>query len=585
MAGSVIKDIPFAPGVVKDETERGALNRWTDAEKSRWVHGVAEKLGGWTKFLATAFLGICRGQFAWRSNAGLKYLAIGTHIKLYVIAQSTLIDITPIRRTAALTNPFDTTSGSPNVTVNDTGHGAIAGAYVTFDSFSAVGGITLDGEYLLQTAGVNDYTITHSSNASSTVSGGGGTGNAEYQINPGQENTAEALGYGTGTYGSGTYGTPRTSGGVTTESRAWTFDNFGENLQACPRGGDLYEWKLDTTARALRVANSPQTNIGIWATDERHIAVFGADDNNLRIAWCDQENNTIWDAAFNNTAGARLVKGGAEIRAALRSGRANLVLTNSTIWEKYFVGAPNTFGYRPVDDNAGILGIHAAVEAGGAVYWMGVDNFHYYDGVVRDIKNAEHIQRFVYDGMNIAQREKIVAGRNSLFDEIWWLYPSKDSTEIDRYVIYNTKDKEWTVGSLARTAWVDRSIFDKPLAADADGFIYQHEDGVDDNTVALASSIISAPIDIADGDAAVEILGYLPDFKDLTGTIKVEILTRYYPHGPEETHLVGIVDASTERLSVRASGRQARMRFSTDDVGDNWRMGIVRLELKPAGRR
>ena len=67
----LLKDVVFAAGVVKDETERGAKNYWTDADKVRWVHGVAQKLGGWTKFFDTVFVGKCRGLHAWRSNGGI----------------------------------------------------------------------------------------------------------------------------------------------------------------------------------------------------------------------------------------------------------------------------------------------------------------------------------------------------------------------------------------------------------------------------------------------------------------------------------------------------------------------------------
>ena len=48
------------------------------------------------------------------------------------IRAASLNNITPVRRTATgLSNPIVTTNGSTTVTINDTGHGAVLGDFVT----------------------------------------------------------------------------------------------------------------------------------------------------------------------------------------------------------------------------------------------------------------------------------------------------------------------------------------------------------------------------------------------------------------------------------------------------------------------
>jgi hypothetical protein len=154
----------------------------------------------------------------------------------------TVFDITPIRDTEALTNPF-TTNGTAIVLVTDTGHGCEAGSFVTFDSFSTIDGLDMNQEFEV-TSVVNSsaYTLTHTSTASGSTAGGGGAGNAAYQINPGPSFSTAAYGWGTDGYGLGAWGEPSTVSNVTLEARQWSLDNFGEDLIATQLNGGTYRW-------------------------------------------------------------------------------------------------------------------------------------------------------------------------------------------------------------------------------------------------------------------------------------------------------------------------------------------------------
>ena len=76
---------------------------------------------------------------------------------------------------SSLTNPFTTTSGSSTVLVLDAGHaiGLTPGEIVIFTSTASVGGLTITGSYVIQSVGGSYYTITASSNATSSATGGG----------------------------------------------------------------------------------------------------------------------------------------------------------------------------------------------------------------------------------------------------------------------------------------------------------------------------------------------------------------------------------------------------------------------------
>ena len=85
-----------------------------------------------------------------------------------------------------LTNPFTTTSGSTTVVVTDAAHGAVNGDFVHFSPSVTLNGVTIDGEYELTYINDSSYSITVSSQASGSGSGGG-TVYATYEINVGPE--------------------------------------------------------------------------------------------------------------------------------------------------------------------------------------------------------------------------------------------------------------------------------------------------------------------------------------------------------------------------------------------------------------
>ena len=74
-------------------------------------------------------------------------------------------------------NPFAVSNASATITVTHTSHGLAVGHKVTFTGSDAIGGITPNAVEM-EVAGVTDantYTVSFTSNATSTVSGGGGT--------------------------------------------------------------------------------------------------------------------------------------------------------------------------------------------------------------------------------------------------------------------------------------------------------------------------------------------------------------------------------------------------------------------------
>jgi hypothetical protein len=241
-----LKKITLKPGVNRENTRYTNENGWYESDKIRFRQGTPEKIGGWQRISANTFVGICRSLWNWVTLAGQNLMGVGTTSKFYIENGGAYYDITPIRAEHTLTNPFATNTatnsgGYTTVTVTDATAGFTDGAYVTFYGSTAVGGVTVLGEYVLTFLTGSTYTISVSGTASSSTTGGG-TVYAVYQINPGGASYVPSVGFGAGTWGGGYWGIGTSTPTAVAPIRIWNQVNWGQNLLYGVNGGPLYYW-------------------------------------------------------------------------------------------------------------------------------------------------------------------------------------------------------------------------------------------------------------------------------------------------------------------------------------------------------
>ena len=136
-----LSKLQFRPGIVRDLTSYSNEGGWRDGDKVRFRLGYPEKMGGWSKYSSSTFLGTCRALHNWIALDGSNFLGLGTHVKYYIEEGGTYNDITPIRATTAAGDvTFAATNGSGIITVSDTNHGAVLGDFVTFSGAVDLGG-------------------------------------------------------------------------------------------------------------------------------------------------------------------------------------------------------------------------------------------------------------------------------------------------------------------------------------------------------------------------------------------------------------------------------------------------------------
>jgi len=607
------------PGVDKQNTEYGAEGGWVDSDYVRFRYGLPEKMGGWTQFGSTlvSFVGSASDIFTWNDLEGSPYAALGTNRKVYVFYGGAWADITPIRATGACT--FSTTNGSTTVVVNDATHGAVQGDFVTFSAVSGnPGGITnasLTNEFEIQevlTTGT--YTIVSPTSATSTVATAGAA-TATYQINVGSDISYVDFGWGTGTWGLSTWGTPRpASAALALLARVWQFDNFGQLLILQLVDGGIYEWNPTSGigTRATAISGAPtKSKFALVSTPDRHLVCLGTEStlgdptsqDPMFVRFSSQEDINDFVATATNTAGGQRLTDGNEIISALRSRGQILIWTDTSIHGQQFLGPPYTFGFQQLGANCGILAPHAAADVNGVAYWMSKDAFFVFDGTVKKIPCT--VQDYVFEDLNIAQATAVNVGINTQFNEVTWFYPSLSSDYVNRFVTYNYMENVWSVGTMSRTAWTDTGTFDKPLATEYDpldtdatittiygltagrSYLYNQEDGVDANGVAIDAFIYSGYFDLGDGDQMLLMQKFIPDFKSQVGELIVRLLLRAYPQASAVASSLDpyAITPTTQFVSTRARGRQIQLRIESDELGGWWRYGTLRVDIQPDGLR
>lgn len=704
-----LQKLQFRPGINRDVTSLSNEGGWVDGDKIRFRLGYPEKLGGWSKYSGSQYLGSVRSLHNWIALDGSNYLGLGSHLKYYVEEGGTLNDITPVRATAGAGNvtfkanyqismsaisagftfgetvtggtsgatatvtknitgigvlvsitgisgTFQVaetvtggTSGSTGtisalsysniISVQDVNHGAIENDFVTLSGTDSLGGqvtnAILNAEHqIIRVEDSGNYEIQVSVTADASDTGNGNsssTADAEYQINVGLDSMVGGTGWGAGTYGRGTWGSG-SAVTTTTELRLWSEDNFGEDLLINPIDSGIYYWDKGTglSSRAVELSAAttgaasgtktsvPQVAKQILVSDtDRHVIAFGCDglgassvatqgdgvQDPLLIRFSSQENPIDWFPTSTNTAGDLIIGSGSQFIQALETKREILVWTDASLHSMRFIGPPYTFGITQLASNTTIMSPNSAVATEDFVFWMGLDNFYVYAGQTQQLDCP--VKDKVFQNFNFAQADKVFAGVNSEYNEVFWFYPSDDNSlanngdgQNDKYVVYNYKDKIWYFGNLARTAWIDRGVRTYPIAVQ-DGYIYNHEFGYDDDGAVMSSFIESAPMDIDDGDRFTLITKLIPDIT-FSGSTSISspqatftIKARNNPGVNFLSTSSGIttrtstvpVEEYTEQLNLRARGRSFSFRVDSSTLGSKWKLGTPRVDLRPDGRR
>ena len=629
----------FKPGLNRDQTNYSNEGGWFECDKIRFLSGYPQKIGGWIRATPNYMLGVGRQMYNWLTTYSDNLLGIGTNKKLYIEVGGIFYDITPLRATSVNATTFTATTGSSTLVVVNSGSATSTGDFVTFSGAVTLGGnitaAVLNQNYEVTTINANAYSITAKSSttglpvlANSSDSGnGGGAVTSKYEISIG--NAGNTLGYG---WGTGVYSAPGIGWGLASATpinlpqRDWWFDNFDNDAVANIRDGEIYYWErgtadIDTALADRAVLLSGITLNGVApnsvpnkamqilvSQNDKHLLAFGAqpfggsstDFDPLLIRWATQDQPNVWNPLPTNTAGFIRISRGSQIVRALPTRQEILVFTDSHLYSFQYTGTTDVFSLQELADNISIISPRACVSANNVTYWMGHDKFYAYSGRVETLPCT--LRTFLFQDVDYSQADKIVSGTNEGFNEVWWFYPSASSNTNNRYIIYNYLEKIWYYGNIERTAWLDSPSREFPQAIQYDstteiGYLLDHENGINDDTLPMEAYIQSSDFDLDDGEKFILTRRMIPDVNftastSATPTVNFAVRPRNFPGSSFETDPFdsqSVVESSigvyTDQVFIRARARQMAIKVSSTALGVQWQLGSPRLDGRADGKR
>jgi len=329
--------------------------------------------------------------------------------------------------------------------------------------------------------------------------------------------------------------------------------------------------------------NAPTIAKKILVSDrDRHVIAFGCDgefsigtQDPLLIRFSDQESLTEWRSLPSTTAGSLRIGSGSEIITALETKQQILVFTDVSVHAMQYLGPPFTFGVNEIATGTSIISQNAAASVNDTVYWMGDGDFYVFDGTVKTLQCP--VSNHVFDNLNYSQTEKVTAGVNADYSEIWWFYPCSQNEDCSRYVVYDYGQDIWHFGTLSRSAWMPRGVFGYPVAAGLDNYLYYHEIGINDGSTnppsAINSYIESSEFDLGDGYQYMFVSRIIPDltFRGSEGSpqVTMTLTARNFPGSALGDSDNGVVVRSattpvekfTEQSFVRLRGRSISIKI------------------------
>lgn len=499
---------------------------------------------------------------------------------------------------------FTTTSGSPRVNVELADHGYSVGEIFPAGIPTTVGGITIFGGYIVQEViDADNFSIFSSEEAASADVQDMNGGDTEIIYFLGKAPPPASTGYGIGGYGSGGYGTgsaitPSTGAPITATN--WDLDNWGEVLVATPSNQSIYVWSPDSGFPvATRIVESPLINGGAFVAQPEQILVAWASSQGgiqdpLTINWSDSGNYNEWSVTSQTQAGGYRIPTGSKIMGGLAGPNFNVIWTDLEVWSMDYIGPPFIFGFRSVGQACGLLCQHGHASLNSILYWIGDKKFVRMAGeTVQTIPCS--VWDFIFQDLDEDNVDKIYCSANSLFGEVWWFFPSASggTGEVDSYVKFSPEvgGGVWDFGRLPRSAFIDKSPAGNPIGASPDGYIYQHETGLNADGQPIVSYLTTGFYQIGDGDDLQFVDWVFPDFKwgqregSQNAVVNITFTFTDYPNDPVKTAGPFAVSSTTTFFNPRFRARFVAATIGSSDLDSFWRLGATKVRSAPDGKR
>lgn len=330
------------------------------------------------------------------------------------------------------------------------------------------------------------------------------------------------------------------------------------------------------------------------------------------VGWSDANQPTVLTGGASGDArisAAKVVK--ALPLRGTTTGPAGLFWALDSLVRASFTTSAAIWQFDTLSSDVSILSSGSIVEYDGIYYWIGMDRFQMYNGVIREIPNDMNFN-FFFDNLNFDERSKVFAFKVPRFGEIWWCFPRGDATECNWAIILNVREGSWydtPLPSDARTCAAYAQVYPYPVMGSAtvdpvtNGYaLWRHETGTDkvfgSSSYAIRSwfetndiTLIVQPGGQAPGvNTNISVQFVEPDFVQ-AGNLSLTMYQRGNARSPVATsdpmiitpQIAAGVPGDEQLTPLKKEARQVAFRVESNVAGGNFEMGNVLLHMQQGG--
>ena len=249
------------------------------------------------------------------------------------------------------------------------------------------------------------------------------------------------------------------SGGTTFSFPAesyWDFVRFGEVVIAFNGDDATQAWTLDSSTDFANLAGSPPVF--------KHAAVIGnflvtgfQPTAQNKVQWSSFNDPTAWVEGVNQADSETLPEGG--VITGMTGGQFGLIFQESRITRMDYRGGNVIFSFRRIEDNRGAVQGKNVIQVGNMVYFLSEDGFYVTDGSNAKPIGANKVDRFFYNDLKFALRERVRASYDHENKLIMWSYPSatgnNSGTHNDKILIFHIASNRWSIVELEHEVIID----------------------------------------------------------------------------------------------------------------------------------
>lgn len=385
----------------------------------------------------------------------------------------------------------------------------------------------------------------------------------------------------------------------------WWLDGLGSTLIACAENGPIFSYSPVGGYQNLSIlTNAPPYSAGAFvAMPSGQIMAWGTSDNldptqnALYIRWSDTTDINNWTIGGQSTAGFYNVPTGSKIVRGIQAPNQQLWFTDIDVYSAQYTGYPDFFGFLKIGAGCGLIAPRGVGIVNNSIFWMSQEQFFVCQAGSAPQPLPCPVWDFIFQNATQENLAKTICGGNSLYNEVIWFFPSNSSSDgyPDSYICYNTLYNEWDYGALSRTAWTDQSVLGFPIAADSNGWVYQHETSYDlaegQTTQPITASLTTGYSRLAQGEDLVFVDWMIPDMKwgewpgPDNAVLNFTFNVTDYPGQTPRVYGPYAASKQTPYISPRFRGRFMSMNIQSNDLGSFWRLGSIRYRYAPSGRR